>query len=1496
MKRYLKSGYPNVQDIILEPGTYTFWAYIRSEFGDTYSFRLFNGTEWEVFDIDVEMGKWTKAFEVFTVKDKKTKLDPFARYFDSEQPVFLYKPQLIKGNIPSDAGASPFDIDSIVDDLHDNIDGIADFTNEEFADRVLSTSERVSLKREMEAVESIFQSLRGSYEKLVINPYVPAIALSDLTLKYDSVMTAKTTLFNVLNLIIAGDEIVSPEEITAKDNALLTLNAALYSYNLAEKEITNALGADYTQKISAIRDFTDDEFADRMLSETEKISLSHDLDNVQTVVDSVTSRFNELLLNPFITEADRDLLVEKYNALLDAWDWDEDLDSSKPNGLKTVILNIINDPDNLIDPDEMLEKDLALSAFNLALGEFSATEVYISKIIVEYAIDQATFWSIHATAPVIYKDSRNAVTDGHHMPITVKGQLHRGTQIQDGGYITVTADEEVEATEASFSPVLISPLDHDDKSKYTIRLYDSKAKTMLLDTMTIPVVFRGASGKDAINVTLSNEIDSVPASNAGTVSSYANTGTDIRVFEGATELTYDGVGTNLGAFKVTSLGINLTVGQISTPILGILKCVIGNIANLTEDKGITQFVVSGRTLEGEAFSEVKEQTISKSKKGDTGADGDGILEVLDYYGLSSSASTLPTTWYNTVPSKGANEYLWNYERILYTDGTYDETQPRVIQGKDAKSISAVVNQYVYSTSDTVQPASGWKSTIAELGAKPEGYFLWVRDFITYTDGTTGTTNGYVVKDGTDGYSVGLTKGEHTYSYDKNGAIKGSLSDGAVSVDVYNGAKMLTCSSTGTGLPVVDDTYRVTAIALSPLSKLTYNVAISSNNYKLTPTGITADEVEVIFTIVARTKGINTSFTRTVRYKKIQDGADGDGITSTTIHYAKSSSGTTPPTSGWSTSIPSPTVGRYLWTRTTTTYKKSATTESYSISYWAEDGDGIVSTTIHYAKSSSGTTPPTSGWATSLPSVTLGWYLWTRTTTVYKKSPTTEAYSVSRYAKDGDPGTPGSPGTPGANGKGVSSVVIWYYKSSSATTQTGGSWSTTKPTYSASFYLWTKTITTYTDNSTSETTPIIDPDWHKVMAITDKFGTTIDGGLVTTVMMLLREFNSETVTSGISGIQGVEKDAPSYWSGGTHAQAQSFVPFVRKLESGQSTTLSEYNNLPKNVFLHDGSAKVGHFIALKSGEILIIDPNTGSPKLRFTNEDLRPISDLVTGVNTSGSTAIGAGTTSFASAPNSSSVKIISSRVVTGSTSVAKVGSVGTFDGSVLTLSATGKKQASGISSHARAILYLRRNGARVNELASVSIDFLESVYTNKYNSSVKIKTYPYLYNGTHTFELVIEIAGDVPSGNASSSASNFSWAHTVSGVREQQYGKDGMMFFYSNNHFHYTENGGLDIKGAINMPGLLFSGSVNSGGGFASWWGAKKHASLNATRQGAGTYAVYHSVGHTNYQVSITPSSNRTFYIGTKNTNFFIVYFYTNASSPSLSDTNFDFQITGNNY
>lgn len=138
----------------------------------------------------------------------------------------------------------------------------------------------------------------------------------------------------------------------------------------------------------------------------------------------------------------------------------------------------------------------------------------------------------------------------------------------------------------------------------------------------------------------------------------------------------------------------------------------------------------------------------------------------------------------------------------------------------------------------------------------------------------------------------------------------------------------------------------------------------------------------------------------------EPGADGDGITSTTIEYAKSSIGTTPPIDGWSTSLPTPTQGWYLWTMTTTTYKVAATTVSYSVSHWAEDGDGITSVTVEYAKDASGSVPPSTEWSTTIPSVTYGWYLWTRTTTTYKVAETTVSYTSSRWAADGSDGSDG----------------------------------------------------------------------------------------------------------------------------------------------------------------------------------------------------------------------------------------------------------------------------------------------------------------------------------------------------------------------------------------------------------------------------------------------------------------------------------------------------------
>src|SRR5699024_5868587 len=81
----------------------------------------------------------------------------------------------------------------------------------------------------------------------------------------------------------------------------------------------------------------------------------------------------------------------------------------------------------------------------------------------------------------------------------------------------------------------------------------------------------------------------------------------------------------------------------------------------------------------------------------------------------------------------------------------------------------------------------------------------------------------------------------------------------------------------------------------------------------------------------------------------------------------------------------------------------------------KDGVGIKSTVINYATSSSGTTKPTSGWATTIPSVAPGNYLWTRTVWTYTDNDVETGYSVSRIGEKGDKGDRGPRGLTGAQG-------------------------------------------------------------------------------------------------------------------------------------------------------------------------------------------------------------------------------------------------------------------------------------------------------------------------------------------------------------------------------------------------------------------------------------------------------------------------------------------------
>lgn len=131
---------------------------------------------------------------------------------------------------------------------------------------------------------------------------------------------------------------------------------------------------------------------------------------------------------------------------------------------------------------------------------------------------------------------------------------------------------------------------------------------------------------------------------------------------------------------------------------------------------------------------------------------------------------------------------------------------------------------------------------------------------------------------------------------------------------------------------------------------------------------------------------------------------------------------------------------------------------------------ITSQAITYQASSSGTTIPNGTWVANPPSVAKGHYLWTRTVVNYSDGKKTTAYSVGYQGTNGQNGQNGSPGKDGATGpagRGIKSTSITYQAWANGTSTPSGAWVTDPPkTAKDKPYLWTRTVITYTDNSTS----------------------------------------------------------------------------------------------------------------------------------------------------------------------------------------------------------------------------------------------------------------------------------------------------------------------------------------------------------------------------------------------------------------------------------------------
>lgn len=129
----------------------------------------------------------------------------------------------------------------------------------------------------------------------------------------------------------------------------------------------------------------------------------------------------------------------------------------------------------------------------------------------------------------------------------------------------------------------------------------------------------------------------------------------------------------------------------------------------------------------------------------------------------------------------------------------------------------------------------------------------------------------------------------------------------------------------------------------------------------------------------------------------------------------------------------------------------------------KNGVGIRGTTVLYGISASDSITPGT-WSQTPPKLIQGQWLWTKTIWAYTDNTNETGYQKTYIARDGNSGVDG---IPGKDGVGIRSTAITYAKGVSGTVPPTTGWVSQVPSVPAGQYLWTKTVWSYTDN-TSET--------------------------------------------------------------------------------------------------------------------------------------------------------------------------------------------------------------------------------------------------------------------------------------------------------------------------------------------------------------------------------------------------------------------------------------------
>lgn len=377
-------------------------------------------------------------------------------------------------------------------------------------------------------------------------------------------------------------------------------------------------------------------------------------------------------------------------------------------------------------------------------------------------------------------------------------------------------------------------------------------------------------------------------------------------------------------------------------------------------------------------------------------------------------------------------------------------------GASGKGVKSTAVTYQASSSGTTIPTGVWSATPPATSAdKP---YFWTRTIITYTDNTTSTA--YNVGSTPEGIVVGgrnlatnTNKGTTGWGWNMQ---TGGCTKTLVSENGVDTCKLTRDSVAQTGWSVIQFSY-IGRTKWEADTNYTVSVDVKASvSTSMNPGFRHSDGSNML---IQSCKAVNNKTVANVWTKLV---------------WVVKSAATLPSGTSQNTYF----TGMNSNVGVSYQFKNLKIEKGNTATDWTPAPEDYVSfVDVEYYLSTSPTSLSGGSWSTTAPTWVNGKYMWSRTVTTdgagnRTYSPNQNGVCIAgAQGATGAKGDKGDTGGTGATGKGVKSIVEQYYKSTSATAMSGGSWSTTYPGWENSKYIWTRSVITYTDNTTSTTTAV-----------------------------------------------------------------------------------------------------------------------------------------------------------------------------------------------------------------------------------------------------------------------------------------------------------------------------------------------------------------------------------------------------------------------------------------